>query len=193
MQQAYVDFVLEPSGARLRLRGGRSELAFELIASRDSPNVRRSWDGARATATLGGWTGDAFAMRVVQPRHGAFDDGSGGQDRLLGLHLTSPKRTLGPFALSAFLYDVRKARYGILADVGSSATTTFGGVLDGELGPVKLSVGGARQVGRFDSRRVEAFYLEAEAGHRFHRIAATPRLGVRLSAFSGGAATAQTV
>ena len=193
LQQAYVDLELERGGARLRLRGGRADLGGELAASRDAPNVRRAWDGARATATLGGWTGDAFAVQVVQPRLGVFDDGSRGRDRLLGLHLTSPKRALGRFALSAFAYDVRKARYTVLAGAGTSSTTTVGGVLDGEFGPLDLSIGGARQTGRFGSRRVEAFYVEAEAGHRFGRIGGRPRLGVRFSAFSGGSATARTI
>lgn len=193
VQQAYLDLNVGDEDRGIRLRGGRAEMQFELVASRDAPNVRRAWDGARLTGKAGGWTADAFAAQVVRPERGIFDDQSAGSDSIMGLHLTSPKRSLGPFSLSAFLYRVVKPQYTIAAGTARSTTTTTGTVATGEFGAWSMSLGGAWQTGRFGRRVQAAFYGEGEVGRRFPALPGRPSVALRSSVFSGGAASARKV
>lgn len=66
LHQAYIDW--RPVAA-VRLRAGRQELAFadeRLIGPVGWANVTRSFDGARATLTRGGWTVDAFGATLAE-------------------------------------------------------------------------------------------------------------------------------
>jgi len=61
----------------LTFRLGRQELAYgssRLISAREAPNVRQSFDGVKAILNLGGWRVDAFAVKPVRTKTGAFDD-----------------------------------------------------------------------------------------------------------------------
>ena len=184
VQQGYVELLADD---RTRFLVGRAEMTFELVGARDAPNVRRSWDGGRATLSRRGWTADLFDVREVRPRPDAFDDTAAGGDRLSGLHVMGPKRGDGPPILSAFFYSATKRRFATLAGTARSSTRTLGGVLAGTLRGFDLSGGGAVQWGRFGSRQVSAFYLEGEIGRRFSSSGWRPRVAVRTSAFSGGA------
>src|SRR5262245_16158779 len=62
----------------LTLRLGRQELSFgtqRLVSVRESPNVRQSFDGVRATLRWSEWQFDGFATRPVETKTGVFDDG----------------------------------------------------------------------------------------------------------------------
>lgn len=193
VHQAYLDLNLGDEDRGARLRGGRAEMHFELVASRDAPNVRRAWDGVRLTVKANGWTADAFATQVVRPERGVLDDSSAESDSLIGLHLTSPKRALGPFTLNAFLYRVTKPQYTIFTGTARSATMTTGAVAAGEFGVWNLSLGGAWQTGRFGGRDQAAFYGEGEVRRRFPALPGRPSFALRSSVFSGGAASSRKV
>jgi hypothetical protein len=102
IQQAFVDLGDAQRGPGLyqRFRVGRQELVYELLGSRDAPNVRRAWDGMRFTSRLNGLTTDLFALRAVAPRRGAFDDGSRASTYVLGAHVQSSEDR--PVSISAF-------------------------------------------------------------------------------------------
>ena len=92
MQQGFFDL----SGAltddtRLTVRGGRQEISFgssRLVSVRESPNVRRSFDGARAFVAGDGFRIDAFAVHPVELREDIFDDRSDEQIALWGAYGT---------------------------------------------------------------------------------------------------------
>src|SRR5881397_261796 len=55
----------------LTVRVGRQELAYgssRLISVREAPNVRQSFDGAKAILKLASWRVDAFAARPVETK-----------------------------------------------------------------------------------------------------------------------------
>ena len=192
VQQAYLDLSIGSPGRGVRLRAGRSEMAFELIASRDAPNVRRAWDGVRSTATLGGFVLDAFDVRLIEPRLGTLDDSSAQGDRLWGAHLTGGQGASAPLGVSAFAYRVDQRAFSLLAGTSRTRTTTLGAVLNGRAGRLDLSGGGAVQTGRFGTRPINAFYLEGEAIYRLDGVQ-RPSVGLRASLFSGGSPDADTI
>ena len=69
MHQAYAELSGGEEARPLRLRIGRQEVTFgsqRLVSRRAGPNVRRSFDAARATGTSGGWTLDLLLARPVE-------------------------------------------------------------------------------------------------------------------------------
>jgi len=75
------------------LRLGRQEMAFgasRLVSVRESPNVRRSFDGARGILRLGDWRVDAFAVKPVETNPGVFDDGPDPEQKFWGIYGVTP-------------------------------------------------------------------------------------------------------
>src|SRR5262249_32781577 len=90
--QAYVETGFEAGGGRVPMRARRPELTLgssRLVSVRESPNVRRSFDGLRATwSSPGSLKMDAFFVRPVSPESGNFDDSSSRAQQFWGLYAT---------------------------------------------------------------------------------------------------------
>ena len=188
VHQAFVEVAPERESDRrlTRLRVGRAEMVYEFVGLRDSPNVRRTWDGARVTIVRPGLTANAFAVQLVQPESGGFDDNSDGTDRLSGIHLSLEQGTLGPFEATAWYYDVRQDRIEFLSGEGRAETKLAALVVEASAGNVEFSVGGGHQWGRFNGRDIDAHYIESELGYRWADRRVPALLALRYSAFSGG-------
>ena len=107
LQNAFVDLNL-PLGpdANLTLRGGRQELQFgsgRLVDVREGPNVRRTFDAARATVELPGWRVDALAARPRRPHSGVFDDEANDDQALWGVYAVGGEDWL-PFGVLDLYY-----------------------------------------------------------------------------------------
>lgn len=92
LQNGFVDLSV-PLGrdAELTLRGGRQELQFgsgRLVDVREGPNVRRTFDAARAIFEIPGWKVEAIAARPQLPRQGVFDDETSDDQALWGVYAT---------------------------------------------------------------------------------------------------------
>jgi len=94
--QAYIDLIAVPAPTldlppRALLRVGRQEMNYgagRLIAVRESPNVRRAFDGVRAIVRSGRLRLDLFWVRETQTNPGVFDDGTDGSQTLFGAYGT---------------------------------------------------------------------------------------------------------
>ncbi|KIC94683.1 alginate export family protein [Flavihumibacter solisilvae] len=78
VHQLFTDVSLLKDPERLILRVGRQEMvcgSLRLVAARDYPNVRRSFDGARLLFRKNAWQSSVFYHRVVEDKKWAFDDG----------------------------------------------------------------------------------------------------------------------
>ena len=187
VQQAFVDFTPQRVGSEqlTRIRVGRSEMAYEFIALRDAPNVRRSWDGARVTLIRRGLTTNLFAVNAVQPKTGEFDDSSTDAPRLLGAHVRLAEGVARIWG-SAWFYSARQEDVAFLAGTANADTRFAGIVLETKLGNVEASVGGGRQGGRFGGMPIRAHYVEGEIGYRWSKQKTPAFAALRYSSFSGG-------
>ncbi len=74
------------------LRVGRQEMSLgsqRLVGTRDGTNVRRSWDGVRATIDAADWHIDVFGMQLVDVEpNGVFNDSSDDDRVLAGAYAT---------------------------------------------------------------------------------------------------------
>ncbi len=89
LQEAWLQFRVDDVALRL----GRQEMVLgsqRLVGSRDGTNVRRNWDGARATFEGAGWHIDVFGMQLVDVEpNGVFNDSSDDDRVLAGVYATS--------------------------------------------------------------------------------------------------------
>ena len=92
--QAFIEKSLPLSGGQLSVRAGRQELnlgSARLVSVRDGTNVRRAFDGIRASWAHGGdGIVTAFFLRPVFPEEGVFDDRSSRAERFWGVYATWP-------------------------------------------------------------------------------------------------------
>lgn len=187
--QGYGELSLPIASGAVMVRGGRQEMSFgssRLVSVRESPNVRRAFDGIRAT-----WIADpdrridAFLARPVVPIAGLFDDRSDPTQAFWGLYATSP--VPGAPGLNADLYYLGITRKNARFAQGTADERrhTLGSRLFGTASGFDWNVEGAVQVGRFGGTDIRAWTASAELGYNVPNLPFAPRIGLNADAISG--------
>lgn len=106
VRQAFIDLNHDFTGGRYTTRVGRQEMAYGnqvFVTYRDSPNIRQTFDGLRASLNLkDGRKLDAFAVRPVETGEDSWDDGSNNAVKFYGLYGTQPLTQAWNIDLFAF-------------------------------------------------------------------------------------------
>lgn len=189
LQQGFVDIAFEPApGARVTLRPGRQEVRLgsaRLVDVREGPNVRRTFDGARATLQLPGWQIDALALRPVAQEQGAFDDKTSRRQALWGLYGVGRPGWLPAGSIDLYYLGFRDdaGRY----DKGTGAETrhSLGARLWGNRGPWDWNNEFVYQFGDFGGGPISAWTVAFDIGHSWKEAWLAPRLGLAAAAASG--------
>jgi Alginate export len=190
LAQAFIETDLPVAdGTVIGFRGGRQEMTFgsgRLIDIREGPNIRQSFDGARAWIGTGDLQVDAFWTRPVEDKQGLFDDQPDPTQEFYGLYGTAPVTALP--GLGVDLYWLGLIRHGAVLDAGQAdeRRNTAGARLFGTAGPVDYNVEGDYQYGRFGNRDIDAFAVFSDTGWTAATLWATPRLGLKADIASGG-------
>ena len=185
--QTFFDVALISSGERkLVVRAGRQEMAFghqRLVSYREGPNVRRSFDGLRATLRTRTWTVDAFATRPVKTEPGFFDDSPDPDRSFWGAQVT---RALGK-SLSLDLYYFGLKNESAAYDQGTAKETrhTNGARLWGDGRGWDYDVELIHQWGGFGEGSIRAWAVASVFGYTFRDLPTRPRLGLSLDVHSG--------
>ena len=187
--QAFVDLSFDAGDkAKVLLRVGRQEMAFgtgRLVTFRESPNVRLSFDGLRATVKTSKWTLDGIAVKPVESDLGYFDDGPTRQTSFWGVGGQRTMSLLGQSKLGVFYLglDRKSARFD--AGTGREIRHTVGTQFFGNAGAVDHNTEFVYQFGNFRSGSIRAWMLTTDTGYTFRRARFTPRVGVRANLASG--------
>lgn len=189
LQQGYGELTVPISAGSVMVRAGRQEMSFgasRLVSVRESPNIRRAFDGVRVA-----WIGspdtriDAFLVRPVLPRAGLFDDKSDPAQAFWGVYGTSA--VPGIPALKGDLYYLglnrEKARFA--QGAADEHRHTVGARLFGAAAGFDWNVEGAYQFGRFGRADIQAWMALATVGYSFAGMPFSPRLGLNADAISG--------
>ncbi len=186
LHQAFFDHRFAGSG--LLIRGGRQELLLgsqRLIAVREGPNVRQSFDGLRLTKKTNNLSVDAIVVRPVQNRLGHFDNRTD-QDRLLwGVYTTAraPSSTKPSFDLYLLGYQRESARFGGIS--GFENRLSLGTRIFGRAKGWDYNFESVWQTGRFGSGSIQAWTATIDGGYTFESAKGNPRLGMRAAIVSG--------
>jgi Alginate export len=183
--QGYIEAGMEAFDGELSLRAGRQEVSLgssRLVSVRESPNVRRSFDGLRGSWRRRDIVIDAFLLQPVVPRDGIWDDRSSSSQRLWGLYSTVPLQREVGFDLYYLGLQRRDALFA--QGRGQEKRHTVGSRLAGSLDHVDFNVEAAWQWGEFGDASIRAWTFSMDVGYTWN-VSWQPRLGLKADAISG--------
>ena len=185
--QAFVDVAMISSSERkLVVRAGRQEMAFghqRLVGYREGPNVRRSFDGLRATLRTPAWTVDAFATRPAQTEPGFFDDSPDSHRRFWGTQAT--RSLSSSVSLDTVLSRALERECNLRPSTAKETRHTNGARFWGEGRGWDYDVEFIHQWGAFGEGEISAWAVASVFGFTFGDLPTRPRLGLSLDVHSG--------
>jgi hypothetical protein len=187
--QAYIRSSFAVARGEVALLAGRQALALgasRLVSSRESPNIRRAFDGLKVS-----WTEDeqysvtAFFVRPVMPHRGVFDDSSSAEQRFWGVYATLPITAVS--GLFTDVYYLALDRVGATFAVGSARERrhTVGARAFGAHQGWDWDVETARQWGSFGQSSIRAWTVSIDVGFELVSLPLSPRVGLKADAISG--------
>lgn len=189
LHQAFLDLKFGAGkGRTLLLRAGRQEMSFgssRLVGVRESPNVRQSFDGLRATLGVGRWRLDGFVTRPVETDGGVFDDAPDHARTFWGAYAVGPSN-LGRDGTVDLYYlgiDRKRARYeqGAAREVRHSV----GARIWGRRSAWDYNYELVYQWGGFGRGDIRAWTAASDDGYTLSRVRFRPRLGLKADVTSG--------
>lgn len=187
--QAFVDLSFgSGENSAVTLRVGRQEMSFgtgRLVTFRESPNVRLSFDGLRATFKAGKWTLDGIAVKPVESDLGYFDDGPTRQTSFWGVGGQRVVNFLGKSRLGVFYLglDRKSARFD--SGTGREIRQTVGTQFLGNTGAIDHNAEFVFQFGKFNGGSIRAWLITTDTGYTFRTYRFAPRVGLRANIASG--------
>jgi hypothetical protein len=173
--------------ASFSLRAGRQEVAFgssRLVSVRESPNVRRSFDGLRATVAAKGWRLDGIGFLSAETRRGEFDDGSDRGERLWGAYATCPVLGKG-LGLDLYLLGLRRDDAEFDQGTHNERRRSIGTRIFGAPGAWDYNFELVYQWGSFGPDDIDAWTVASDTGYTIRPLPTQPRLGLRADITSG--------
>ncbi len=208
LHQAFVDFRYEFGGgsneqkdslkksSALTFRLGRQELSYgigRLIALREGPNVRQSFDAARMIAEVKNWRVDFFYAKPVKTNKGTFDDGFERDRSLWGVYATRPFKLGLPTKIDIYYIGLDRKLARFEQGAGREIRQTFGVRLasaPNEKQSFDYAVEVIEQTGTFDMLKKGRGQIRARAvggniGYTLQKIRLRPRFSFDLGVASG--------
>lgn len=190
LHQAFADVVLPLQNAQsLTLRFGRQELLYgsqRLVAVRDGPNNRQSFDAARLMYASHSWKADVFFSHFVQAKPKIFDDGFNKNTKFWGAYLVKNKV---PFFNNIDLYYFGLWRKTARFDDGAGREIrhSAGSRIWSAKKFWRYDVEGLYQFGDFAGKNIAAWTLSMNAGYKFATTTLKPEIGLKTELISGDA------
>jgi len=189
LMQGFGELTLPQELGALTFRAGRQEMSFgssRLVSVRDSPNIRRTFDGVRvALANSPDTRIDAFFVRPVLPQHGVFDDKSDPGQAFWGVYATAPVPHLSPLKADYYYLGLDRADATFAQGTSAERRQTLGTRLFGKANNLDWNVEAAYQFGRFGNANIKAWSVSVELGYTFEGVPLSPRIGLNADAISG--------
>lgn len=184
LHQAFVDASFGPLTVRL----GRQELAFgsqRLLAVREGPNIRQTFDGGNAVVRRGRWRIDAFGARYVSTETGVFDDSSDTGRSVWGVYAVrslAEDRTIG---MDLYYMGYRRRSATFDQGRGREVRHSWGARVWRTSIPLDYNVEAVVQTGRFAEADIRAWTIASDTGYRIYTVPGQPRFGLRADITSG--------
>jgi alginate export protein len=189
LHQAFVDFTIEPTAnTMLTVRPGRQELAFgasRLVALRDAPNDRQTFDGVRLVAAGEGWRVDGIAVRPVLTRPGEFDDVTDSKTDFWGVHGVKVWSPTSKGGMNLYYFGLNREGAQWNQITGREQRQTIGARLFDRVGSWDYDIEGTFQWGSFGSGDVQAWRIAFDGGYHFSSLPLRPRPHLQIDVMSG--------
>ena len=189
LQQVFLDIALPLGEDRtLTLRGGRQEMSYgsaRLIDVRQGPNVRRSFDGARALLQWRDLRIDGFVARPVRNEAEVFDNATDDTQALWGVYGMGKLATLSSASVDWYYlgFEDEEAEYAQGRD--HETRHSVGARLWGASGGWDYNFEALYQWGRFGRGHIRAWTVASDIGYTWNDVRSYPRVGLRADIASG--------
>ena len=194
VHQAFIDVaVASKPTADLTLRVGRQELAFgtgRLISAAEGLNVKRAFDGLRATYRIGALTWNATVLRPVTVAPGIFDDGPSPTQTFWGAGVIAPHPIWRGANISMYYLGLQDTAATSLRGTDRSVRHTIGSRSWRSTDRWDANYEALWQFGTFGQSRISAWAASSDTGLK---ATSNIRLGVKADIASGDRGRADTL
>lgn len=183
LHQAFADFSLSPFTVRV----GRQELLYgsqRLVAVRDGPNNRQSFDAAKLVYTRNNWKADFFFSYYVRSKPKIFDDGLNKTTKFWGGYLVKNKL---PFFKNVDIYyfGLWKSMASFDDGKGKELRHSMGSRIWDNAGSFRYDIEGLYQFGDFEDKQINAWTFSVNAGYTITQRRLKPEIGLKTELISG--------
>ncbi|PIQ16893.1 MAG: hypothetical protein COW66_13990 [Flavobacteriaceae bacterium CG18_big_fil_WC_8_21_14_2_50_34_36] len=192
LHQAFAEFTIPIKNNTIKLRAGRQELLLgsgRLMAFRDGPNSRRSFDMVRIMLDGKGFNSNLFFGREVKVPEGVFDNNSADATYTWGMGLTADtKKFLGNTTVYYIGFDAKSVKYN--DGINPETRHTIGLRRSGNLGKrFKYNTELNYQFGKFGDKTISAYSIEGDWHYTLINTKFKPDIGLKLDYISGDKST----
>ncbi|MFD0766905.1 alginate export family protein [Mucilaginibacter lutimaris] len=187
LHQAFADYSTLLNTARLTFRVGRQELSYgsqRLVAVRELPNNRQSFDAAKVMYANKDIKLDIFYSNYVLAKPGVFDDSFNKSTRLWGIYTVFNHV---PIIQNVDIYYLGLYKRSSTFDEGKGAERrhSLGARLWNSTTPLQYDIEGVYQFGDFAESDISAWTLSANLSYTFKQTRFEPQIGIKTEAISG--------
>ena len=190
LHQAFADLAFPlPNAQSLTIRAGRQELLYgsqRLVAVRDGPNNRQSFDAARLLYAHPGWKADVFFSHFVQSKQQIFDDGFKQNIRFWGAYLVKNKIPLLNNA-DVYYFGLLKNNAKFDDGIGRELRHSIGSRIWAAKKFWRYDVEGLYQFGDFAGKNISAWTFSVNKGYKFSNTICKPEAGIKKELINGDA------
>ncbi|RUT72495.1 hypothetical protein D0817_02505 [Flavobacterium cupreum] len=188
VHQAFADLNIVNEGSqRLILRVGRQELTYgsqRLVAVREGPNNRQSFDGVKAIISKENSAADFFYTHYVVAQDGIFDDASNKGRQLWGSYLAFTKIPIVK-NIDVYYLGYQRANAAFNDAAGKEKRHSLGTRIWGKTGNWRYDGEAVYQFGDVAEKSINAWTASINAGYRFNDIKFRPEIGFKTEVISG--------
>lgn len=186
LHQAFAD-IKTGTTTQAVLRLGRQELSYgsqRLVAVRDGPNNRQSFDAAKLMVKSGNYSADVFYSQYVVAQKDIFDDKSSHNKTFWGSYLVINKvPVIKNIDLYYFGYKRNLAAFN--DGTGKETRHSFGSRIWGKSGDWRYDCEAVYQIGKMSDKDISAYTASLNAGYKLSGIKFRPEIGLKTEVISG--------
>ncbi|MDP9076141.1 MAG: alginate export family protein [Bacteroidota bacterium] len=188
LHQAFFDVSMPWSGGEnLTVRVGRQEILYgsqRLVAVRDGPNNRQSFDGAKVMFSKKNLSLDLFYTHYVKSKPNIFDDGFNNDNQFWGTYAAFTKV---PVVQNFDLYYLGIWNKAAVFEDGKGTETrhSIGSRIWESTPTWQYDIEGLYQFGSFAGGNISAYTLSTNVSYTFNQMPLKPQVGLKTEAISG--------
>lgn len=188
LHQAFLEYSgqLIP-GKKISLRVGRQELSYgsqRLVAVREGPNNRQSFDAGKLVYSTKKIKADFFYAGYVTSKREIFDDKFSNAIQFWGAYSTLNDITLLQ-NLDLYYLGLRKKAASFDEGKGRETRHSVGARIFKNSPEWRYDLEGLYQFGKFDVSNISAWTLSSNISYTFSQISHQPQAGLKIEAISG--------
>jgi len=186
--QGFIDIMLPiAKQQQLTMRVGRQEFLYgsqRLVAVRDGPNNRQSFDAAKLMYTNKQFKADIFFSHYVLSRRGIFDDGFNKNTKFWGGYIVINKIPVLQ-NIDIYYLGLYKAAATFDDGKGKELRHSIGSRIWKRAGNWQYDFEGLYQWGTFERNDISAWTLSSNMSYRFSSLKFKPQIGLKTELISG--------